>query len=87
MRNDDDARPFSQDSVEALWSAYRRGDMVGCPLDAQNLALSIDGTTKSYRFVCTQCGIASPWFMSSPDGIVLRAVDPREMGLADGQLD
>jgi hypothetical protein len=82
-----DARPFKQADVEALWAAYRRGDMVACPRDAQNLALSIDGLSKEYRLVCTHCGLASPWFASTLDGIVLRTPDPRDASISDDGRD
>jgi hypothetical protein len=80
-------RPFKQANVEAIWAAYRRGDMVACPRDAQNLALSIDGQSKEYRLVCTHCGLASPWFASTPEGLVLRTPDPRDAAFSNDDRD
>lgn len=72
----DHDRPFRQDEIEALWAAFRMGEVVKCPFDAQNYALSVDGETKSYRFVCSHCGVASRWFVSTPTGIGFRALEP-----------
>ncbi len=76
-------RTFSQDDVEALWAAYRSEVAPGCPVDGKNFMLSIDGTTKSYRLVCACCGLATPWFVASPDGVVLRAMGTNEMTYGD----
>jgi hypothetical protein len=38
------------------------------------VALSVDGAAKSYRLVCTECGLASPWFGTTPTGIVFRTL-------------
>ncbi|MBK8216756.1 MAG: hypothetical protein IPK71_23765 [Myxococcales bacterium] len=70
---------LSRDDVERLWAAYRKGDVVRCPKDDRNLALSIDGSGKSYRLVCTHCGQASPWFSASQDGVTFRAIDACEV--------
>jgi hypothetical protein len=44
-----------------LWDEFRSGGAPYCPLDRGALALSVDGAN-AYRLVCTQCGMASPWF-------------------------
>jgi hypothetical protein len=60
--------------VSALWVTFRSGDVATCPRDRFGVALSVDGATKSYRLVCTQCGLASPWFGTTPTGIVFRTL-------------
>jgi hypothetical protein len=37
------------------------------------MALAVDGAAKAYRLVCTQCGLASPWFGTTPAGLVFRS--------------
>jgi hypothetical protein len=83
MGNELRERRFTQAELEELWAKFSSGAAALCPFDGFGLALSVDGGSKSYRLVCSHCGVASPWFMSSSDGIVLRAMDPREMGAAD----
>jgi hypothetical protein len=36
------------------------------------MALAVDGAAKAYRLVCTRCGLASPWFGTTPNGLVFR---------------
>lgn len=76
-------RTFSHDDVVALFRAYRSGPTPACPEDGKNFMLSIDGTAKSYRLVCACCGLATPWFSATPDGITLRATDTTETGYGD----
>ncbi|HXN30351.1 MAG TPA: hypothetical protein VN894_00760 [Polyangiaceae bacterium] len=66
------------DELVAAWDHFRAGDVVPCPLDRAHLALAVDAAAGVYRFVCTQCGAASPWFESGPTGIRLRgpSADP-----------
>ncbi len=40
------------------------------------MALAVDGAAKAYRIVCTQCGLASPWFGTTPSGLVFRTPPP-----------
>jgi len=35
--------------------------------------MPVDGAAKAYRLVCTQCGLASPWFGTTPAGLVFRS--------------
>lgn len=63
---------LSPAEVTSLWAKFRSGDVVPCPRDAASVALSVDGAAKSYRLVCTQCGLASPWFGTTPTGLVFR---------------
>ncbi len=37
------------------------------------MALAVDGAAKTYRLVCTECGLASPWFGTTPSGLVFRS--------------
>jgi hypothetical protein len=60
------------DELRTAWDRFRAGDVVPCPLDGAHLALSVDASAGIYRFVCTQCGAASPWFESGATGIRLR---------------
>ncbi len=59
--------------ITRLWAKFRAGDVVHCPRDGIGMALAVDGAAKAYRLVCTQCGLASPWFGTTPAGIVLRS--------------
>jgi hypothetical protein len=60
------------DDVVRLWARFRAGDVVPCPRDEASFALAVDGAAKSYRLICTKCGLASPWFGTTPTGLVLR---------------
>jgi len=40
------------------------------------MALAVDGAAKAYRIVCTQCGLASHWFGTTPSGLVFRSPPP-----------
>ena len=64
------------DEVQLLWDVFRAGGVVSCPIDQAGLALSVDGAMGAYRFVCTRCGSASPWFESGPTGIHARGQSP-----------
>lgn len=63
---------LSSPEVVALWAKWRAGDVVPCPRDGMSVALAVDGAAKSYRLVCVQCGLASPWFGTTPSGLVFR---------------
>lgn len=63
---------LSQAEVTKLWAKFRAGNVVVCPRDEYSFALAVDGASKAYRLVCTECGLASPWFASTPAGIVFR---------------
>jgi hypothetical protein len=60
------------DELQAVWDHFRAGDVITCPVDARPLALCVDAAATVYRFVCTHCGAASPWFESGPTSIQLR---------------
>jgi hypothetical protein len=70
--SDEPRAPFAGDALRGFWNRFRVGDMVSCPVDSAPLALAVDSGAGTYRFVCTHCGVASAWFESGPDGIVLR---------------
>jgi hypothetical protein len=61
------------EDLKEVWDRFRAGDVVYCPSDAAPLALAVDGSAGAYRFVCTQCGLASPWFESGPNGMRVRS--------------
>jgi hypothetical protein len=69
---------LSQEVTGTLWEAYRAGNPASCPNDSWPLALSVDATS-GYRFVCTRCGTASPWFEAGPNGILVRSIPPPPM--------
>ena len=62
-------RTLSDEEVAQLWQVFTAGDVAPCPRDGAPVALSVDGSTKSYRLVCTRCGTASLWFETAPAGI------------------
>ena len=64
------ARPLEGDEVGRLWRQFRATEVVPCPSDAAPMALAVDAANGIYKLVCTRCGGASPWFMSSADGEV-----------------
>jgi hypothetical protein len=70
-----DAASVPLSTVEELsdvWARFRGGAMVLCPADSGPLALAVDGAAGAYRFVCTSCGLASPWFEAGPLGMNVR---------------
>ena len=62
----------STDELRTAWNHFRAGNAVLCPIDRAPIALSVDGSVGTYRFVCTQCGAASAWFESGPTGVRVR---------------
>jgi hypothetical protein len=65
-----DPQPSSleDEDLAALWKRFRAGEVVVCDRDHAQIALSVDGASRGYRFVCTQCGRASSWFEDSLGG-------------------
>ncbi len=59
-----------------LWDRYRAGETAHCPRDGAGVALAVDAAAKTYRLVCTQCGLASSWFASGPSGLHFRTAAP-----------
>jgi hypothetical protein len=66
------AQLASIEELGSVWDGFRSGSVVHCGKDDAPLALAVDAAAGAYRFVCTQCGNASPWFESSPNGIRVR---------------
>jgi hypothetical protein len=60
------------EEVKEIWDRFRSGASVACPADGVAMALAVDAAVGVYRFVCTQCGLSSPWFESGPGGMHLR---------------
>jgi hypothetical protein len=60
----------SPDELGDVWNRFRAGASVPCPRDAAPLALAVDASAGLYRFVCTHCITASPWFESDPLGVI-----------------
>jgi hypothetical protein len=60
----------SLDELRDVWNRFRAGDCVPCPRDTAPLALAVDASAGLYRFVCTHCITASPWFESDPLGVI-----------------
>jgi hypothetical protein len=77
-RDDSDESPntLPESAIFPLWERFKSGDGAPCPRDGAPLALAVDAAAKSYRLVCTRCGVASPWFEASPNGIVMRGPAP-----------
>src|SRR5512139_2748602 len=64
---------LSHAEITSLWAKFRAGDVIRCPRDSAGMALAVDGAAKAYRIVCTHCGLASPWFGTTPTGLVFRS--------------
>jgi hypothetical protein len=60
--------PSVDTDLARSWEIFRRGDVAPCKRDGGPMALSVDGASIAYRFVCVKCGFASPWFEASPTG-------------------
>lgn len=71
--NTPESPTLSHAEISQLWAKFRAGEVIGCPRDTAAIALAVDGAAKSYRLVCTQCGLASPWFGTTPAGLVFRS--------------
>jgi hypothetical protein len=72
------------DDVKESWDRFRSGAMVSCPSDAGPMALSVDAAIGVYRLVCTNCGLATPWFESGPGGVRLRGQSQPSMPVKTG---
>jgi hypothetical protein len=59
----------SPDGLRRAWELFRRGGVVACAADEGPMALAVDESIGTYRFVCAKCGIASAWFEAGPEGI------------------
>ncbi len=61
----------SVESLEPVWNVFRQGGVVACPSDAAPMALAVDGARSVYRFVCSRCGVSSPWFEAKASQVTL----------------
>jgi hypothetical protein len=64
--------PITEAQLGSAWDEFRAGAVVDCPNDGAPLALAVDASAGVYRFVCTRCGTATPWFESTSQGLRLR---------------
>ena len=62
----------SEEELAVAWDIWSVGDVVHCVADDAPVALNVDATVATYRFVCTHCGTASPWFEVSNGELILR---------------
>lgn len=70
-----DGSPVStRGDLSMTWDRFREGSPVHCGKDEAPLALEVDAAAGIYRFVCTRCGNASPWFESGQAGLRVRSV-------------
>lgn len=77
---------LSHAEITQLWAKFRAGEVIYCPRDASGMALAVDGAAKAYRIVCTACGLASPWFGTTANGLVFRS-PPATLGPTGSPLD
>ncbi len=84
--NNAESPHLSHADIAQLWTKFRAGDVVQCPKDTSGMALAVDGAAKAYRLVCTACGLASPWFGTTPSGLVFRSA-PSTLGPNGNSLD
>jgi hypothetical protein len=70
--------PLSDEQIRKAWDDFRSGAVVACPNDGAALALAVDASAGIYRFVCTRCGTATPWFECSGLGLRLRGASPSQ---------
>lgn len=76
--------PGTVEELSATWDRFRAGGPAPCARGDAAMALAVDAAAGAYRFVCTACGRASPWFESSVDGLKIRGgVDAFAPPLAD----
>ncbi len=53
---------LSDEEVPDVWKRFRAGEVVTCSRESSAVALSVDGASRGYRFVCITCGRSSSWF-------------------------
>lgn len=59
----------SPDGLRRAWELFRGGGVVACAADEGPMALAVDESVGTYRFVCATCGTSSAWFEAGPEGI------------------
>ena len=62
----------SLEDLTVTWERFRAGGAAPCARGDATMALAVDAAAGAYRFVCTACGRASPWFESGVDGLKSR---------------
>jgi hypothetical protein len=70
--------PLSDEQLRRAWDDFRSGAVVDCPNDGAPLALAVDASVGIYRFVCTRCGTATPWFECAGQGLRVRGSSPSQ---------
>lgn len=80
MSDANDALLSSIAGLQPVWDAFRAGDAAPCPVDGGPMALAVDGLVDAYRFVCVQCGQASPWFEARIAHLTIRGLSGTELG-------
>jgi len=71
VRPDVNPESLSEEHVSLLWDEFRAGRAVACPRGDDVMAVAVDASTGTYRFVCVHCGHSTPWF-DSKAGVGLR---------------
>ncbi len=81
-----DANPAPLSTLAGLkpvWERFRSGGIAPCPVDGGPMALAVDGSVDIYRFVCVQCGHASPWFEAKLTHLAIKGATPTSPGASD----
>lgn len=63
----------TEEELATAWNAWNACDTVLCKGDGAPIALTVDATVATYRFVCTHCGNSSPWFEATSSGLLIHA--------------
>lgn len=69
--------------LKPVWERFRAGGIAPCPVDGGPMALAVDGSVDIYRFVCVQCGHASPWFEAKLTHLAIKGTAPTIPGTTD----
>jgi ribosomal protein S27AE len=69
-------------TLRPVWERFRSGGVAICPSCGSPMALAVDGTIDVYRFVCVQCGTASPWFEAKLARIAIKG-QSGDLGASD----
>jgi hypothetical protein len=84
MADVNDAPLSSAAGLRPVWEHFREGGVAICPVDGGPMALAVDGSVDAYRFVCVQCGHASPWFEAKLTHLTIRGAATTSVGASDG---
>jgi hypothetical protein len=69
--------------LKPVWERFRSGGIAPCPVDGGPMALAVEGSVDIYRFVCVQCGHASPWFEAKLTHLAIKGATPTSPGASD----